>query len=232
MASGTKTQFSGEAVACARGARLVFRSLDFALAEGGALVLVGANGSGKSSLLRLMAGLSAPVAGRITWDGTAITEDRQTHAARLHYIGHATGAKPALKTAEDLAFWSAFHLQDDADAQTRALDHFGLSRRADFPIGFLSSGQKRRLALARLIAAPAPLWLLDEPTVGLDKDGQAALESAIAEHRAGGGILVVASHTPIDLGAAAAELDLGDYANISSADLDEDGLDLALGTGA
>ena len=203
--------FRGDAVSCVRGARRVFAGLDFALRAGDALVLVGPNGSGKSSLLRLMAGLSAPASGAILWDGADIAEDRQSHGARAHYVGHATGVKPALSAAEDLNFWSAFRLQGDARAESRAFEHFGLTERANFPVRFLSSGQKRRLALARLLAVPAPLWLLDEPTVGLDREGQAALEGAIAEHRAGGGIVVLASHVDVALGGSAGELNIADF---------------------
>ena len=226
MVRETDSIFGGEAIACVRGARLVFRGLDFEARSGDALVLVGPNGSGKSSLLRLMAGLSSPARGQLRWNQVPIAEDRQAHAARTHYVGHATGTKPALATAEDLAFWSAFRLQDDGDAQRGALTHFGLSARARFPVRFLSSGQKRRLALARLMAAPAPLWLLDEPTVGLDTEGQSALEAAIAGHRASGGIAVIASHTPVALGGTASRLDLSAFSAIDHDFHDDDGLEL------
>lgn len=226
MVSATNSIFAGEAITCVRGARLVFHSLDFMLRGGDALVLVGPNGSGKSSLLRLMAGLSTPANGQLRWNDAQIVEDRQAHGARIHYVGHATGTKPALTTSEDLAFWSAFKLQNNPTAQRDALAHFGLSARANFPVRFLSSGQKRRLALARLIAAPAPLWLLDEPTVGLDTDGQAALETAVARHRAGGGILVVASHTTIALGETEITLDLSTFSTAGGNFLDDDGLEM------
>jgi heme exporter protein A len=230
MVNETDTIFAGEAIACVRGARLVFRGLDFDLRAGDALVLVGPNGSGKSSLLRLMACLSRPASGRLRWNQAPIAEDGQAHAARTHYVGHATGAKPALAASEDLAFWSAFRLRDNPDLQRQALARFGLAARADFPVRFLSSGQKRRLALARLIAAPAPLWLLDEPTVGLDTEGQAALEAAIAQHRTGGGIVVVASHTRIELGGGAGALNLSDFSAAHGAfDGEADGYSLELG---
>lgn len=213
--------FSGEAVGCVRGARRVFAGLDFRLRAGDALVLTGPNGSGKSSLLRLMAGLSAPACGTIRWNGEDIGADRQSHGGRAHYVGHATGVKPALEAAEDLEFWSAFRLRSDREAQRRALARFGLVDRARFPVRFLSSGQRRRLALARLIAAPAPLWLLDEPTVGLDRAGQDALEAAIAEHRGDGGIVVLASHVPVALEGSESELDLAGY-GATRADIPED----------
>jgi heme exporter protein A len=227
MMRGTDPLFSGDGIACFRGERLVFRDLGFTLAAGEALVLTGPNGSGKSSLLRLMAGLSSPAAGRISWDSTDIAKDRQTHATRLHYVGHATGTKAALTAGEDLAFWSTFRLQDHGPTQQRALEQFGLLSRTSFPVRFLSSGQKRRLALARLVAAPAPLWLLDEPTVGLDNDGQAALEAAIAAHRAACGIAVIASHTAIALGGVVHTLDLRDFIATGTEPLDPN-LNLAL----
>jgi heme exporter protein A len=228
MTRGTDSLFSGDEIACVRGERLVFCGLDFTLTAGEALVLTGPNGSGKSSLLRLMAGLSSPAAGRILWDRTDIAEDRQTHAARLHYVGHATGTKAALTAGEDLAFWSAFRLQDHGPTQQRALKQFGLRSKTSFPVRFLSSGQKRRLALARLVATPAPLWLLDEPTVGLDNDGQATLEAAIADHRAACGIAVIASHTAIALGGVVRTLDLRDFIATGTETLGPN-LNLALG---
>jgi len=221
MEQARNSIFSGRAVSCVRGARRVFAGLDFALHAGDALVLTGPNGSGKSSLLRLMAGLSAPASGTIRWNDEDIGADRQSHGARAHYVGHATGVKPALEAAEDLEFWSSFRLARDQEAQRRALEHFGLTERAGFPVRFLSSGQKRRLALARLLAAPAPLWLLDEPTVGLDSTGQHALETAIADHRGDGGIVVLASHVPVALGGSESELNLAGY-GATRADIPED----------
>ena len=208
MAPASDPLFSGDRIVCVRGSRLVFQGLDFALHPGDALVLTGPNGSGKSSLLRLMAGLASPAGGGILWNAVDIAKDQQAHAGRLHYIGHATGAKAALTVAEDLAFWAQFRGHDDAATRRRALERFGLASRAEFPVRFLSSGQKRRLALARLVAASAPLWLLDEPTVGLDTEGLAALEGAIAAHRREAGIVVVASHVTMDLGATSQVLDL------------------------
>lgn len=231
MALASDITFSSDRITCVRGARLVFHDLSFGLAAGDALVLTGPNGSGKSSLLRLLAGLAGPASGTIGWNGTDIAEDRQAHAARLHYVGHATGAKAALTTDEDLRFWALFRGHRDAGARDLALDRFGLNARADFPVRFLSSGQKRRLALARLIAVPAPLWLLDEPTVGLDSEGLSALEGIIAEHRAGNGIVVIASHTVIDLGGTHHDLDLRAHQPDGDRDL-ETAIALGLGGGA
>ena len=212
MAEGSKILFEGQGLVCERGARRVFQNVEFALPTGGALMLTGANGSGKSSLLRLMAGLANPFAGRILWNGEPISNDQVGHGARIHYVGHTTGTKAAMTVREDLSFWSTLRGSHDPKNLDSLLDHFGLSTRTDFPVRFLSSGQKCRLALTRLIATPAPLWLLDEPTVGLDNDGQAALESSIASHRQSGGIVVVASHTHIELGPAVDFLELTRFA--------------------
>ena len=212
MAEGFEILFEGRGLVCVRGARLVFQGLDFALPPGGALMLAGANGSGKSSLLRLMAGFTDPSAGQLLWNGEPISTDRKRHGARIQFIGHTFGTKAAMTVREDLSFWSTLRGSCDPEELDRALNHFGLSSRGDSPVRFLSSGQKCRLALARLIATPASLWLLDEPTVGLDNDGKAALESSIATFRETGGVVVVASHTPIELGADVNLLELTRFA--------------------
>jgi heme exporter protein A len=171
----------------------VFAGLSFALAAGDALVLRGPNGSGKSSLLRLLAGFLAPAAGAFAWAGAPIAADLAAHRARLHHVGHADAVKGALTVRENLAFAVALGGGSD-DAVAGALAGFDLQRLTGLPARYLSSGQRRRLALARLLALPRPLWLLDEPGTGLDAANRARLEQAMAAHRAGGGILVVATH--------------------------------------
>ena len=200
--------FSGRALACIRGDRWVFSGLDFALAPGETLVLTGPNGSGKSSLLRIMAGLLPPVSGSVEWQGADIAEDRDAHAARLHFVGHLDAVKLALTVAENLRFWAA--LRPGRGEIEPALERFGLAALADLPSRFLSAGQRRRLALARIAVSAAPLWLLDEPTVALDADGVAAVRAAIREHCAGGGSCVVSTNTALDL-AGARDLDVGRY---------------------
>ncbi len=200
--------FTGSDLTCARGDRVIFADLDFALNPGGALVLTGPNGSGKSSLLRLMAGLARPVAGRLAWDGADIAGDPAAHAGRLHYVGHLDAVKPALTVAENLAFWAT--LRGDGLVGP-ALAHFGIGHLAAMPARFLSAGQRRRLALARTLVAPAGLWLLDEPTVALDAEGVAAVHAAIESHRAGGGSCVVSTNVALGLGAPH-RLDVGDFA--------------------
>ena len=200
--------FAGRGLACRRGERLVFAGLAFTLPPGGALALTGPNGSGKSSLLRLMAGLTPPEAGVLGWDGTSVREDPAAHRARLHFIGHHDAVKPVLTVAETLAFWAGMR---GGQAVAPALERFGLAALADWPCRLLSAGQRRRLALARLVASPAPLWLLDEPLTGLDSDAVADLAAAIAAHRAAGGLVVYSTHAPLPLEAVAI-LSLTDFA--------------------
>jgi heme exporter protein A len=194
-------QFEGRGLACRRGERLVFERLDFELAPGGALVLTGPNGSGKSSLLRVMAGLTPPLAGALSWDGTAVAEDPAAHRARVHLVGHQDALKPVLTVAETLAFSAALR-GTSADRVPLALQRFHLAELTELPCRVLSAGQRRRLALARLLASPAPLWLLDEPTTGLDDASMLDLMAAIAEHRGGGGLVAIATHLSLPLPAA------------------------------
>ncbi|MEA1677755.1 heme ABC exporter ATP-binding protein CcmA [Nitrospirillum sp. BR 11163] len=208
--------FTGRDLLCLRGGRLVFQDLDFQLAAGGCLTLVGPNGSGKSTLLRLMAGLLKPFRGTIAWDGMALGQDPEAHRARLHYVGHLDAVKASFTCREILAFWAGLRGAGGVDA---ALAAFAIDTIADVPGRFLSAGQRRRLSLARLVAAPAPLWLLDEPTVGLDRASVALLEGAVARHRAGGGRVVLSTH--IDLATPGGEvLDLAAFAPVED---DQDG---------
>ncbi len=200
-----------------RGERPVFAALDFAVETGGALVLTGANGTGKSSLLRVMAGLLPPAAGELAWNGVAADEEPERHRARTAYLGHLTAAKPVLTPAEDIAFWLRYRAPRLSRVETtvrvqEALAWSGLASLADMPSRFLSAGQRQRLALARLTAHPtARLWLLDEPTTSLDAAGIAALVARIALHRGHGGMVVAATHQKLDL-PQAQELDLGVFA--------------------
>lgn len=204
--------FAGQDLTCIRGERLVFAGVAFMLAAGGALVLTGPNGSGKSSLLRLMAGLTRPAAGSLTWNNDDIAADPDGQRARVRYVGHLDAVKPALTVLENVRFWSSL-CPAVAGARSRpeaALEALGISRLADVPGRFLSAGQRRRVNLARLIAAPAPLWLLDEPRTALDVDGMRRLEGIIAEHREGGGMLVMSLHSG-DRPADAQVLDLARF---------------------
>jgi heme exporter protein A len=206
-----------EGLACRRGERLVFAGLDCRLPGGGALVLSGSNGSGKSSLLRLFATLLAPASGRLSWDGVAVGRDMARYRALIHYVGHLDATKPALTAREMLGFWAV--LRGTAEpAIDAALAAFGLGAIADRPCRWLSAGQRRRLALARLVASPAPIWLLDEPNAALDSDGAARLATLIAEHRAAGGRVAIATHQPVALSDAAVIV-LDDFAASADAAL-------------
>jgi heme exporter protein A len=184
-------------LACLRGDRAVFAGLSLALAPGEALLLTGANGAGKSTLLRILAGLLPPAEGMVAWAGEDIAADPAAHARRLRYVSHQDALKPALSVTENLDFFA--RLQGGQVGP--ALDALALAPLADLPARVLSSGQKRRLALARLALAPAPLWLLDEPTTGLDAASVERLAPLLAAHRAAGGMVVAATHIPLPLAA-------------------------------
>jgi heme exporter protein A len=182
-------------LASLRSERLVFASVDLAVDAGEALVLMGPNGSGKSTLMRLLAGLKQPDAGTVFWDGGSVTDDLEAYARRVAYVGHLDGVKPGLNTRENLAFAAKV----GGGNVDQALASFGLSAYAAFPARMLSAGQRRRLALARLMLKRAPLWLLDEPTVGLDAASIGLFGKMLAEHRARGGVVVAATHVPLPL---------------------------------
>jgi heme exporter protein A len=201
--------FTAEALACVRGERAVFDGVGFAVDAGGVLVLTGPNGSGKSSLLRLCAGLLAPAGGRLCWDGADVARDADAHRARLHYIGHLDGLKTGLTALENLRLLAALcGARPDDAALMSALERLGIAHLADTPARFLSAGQRRRLTLARLAAAPRPLWLLDEPTTALDTAGIAVVTGMVADHRAAGGRAVLSTHVPFE-GDGAGSLSLG-----------------------
>lgn len=174
-----------EDVACLRGGRMLFEGLSFALEEGGAALVTGPNGAGKSSLIRIAAGLLKPVAGTVTVDGERAL---LTEAAALD---------PELPVAKALGFWAG--LDGRHDAAEAALEAVGLAHLAPVPVRLLSTGQRRRVAIARVVASGAPVWLLDEPANGLDHAATAMLGTLISEHRLNGGIVVVATHLPIHI---------------------------------
>ena len=199
-------------IAVVRGGRPIFADLSLAVDPGGALRLAGPNGGGKSTVLRVVAGLLAPRTGDVCWDAIPITEDPPAHGRRIAYLGHTDALKSALtarENAETLLAVSGRHAGATLD---RAFDLLDLQRLAELPAGWLSAGQRRRVALARVVASGCPLWLLDEPTVGLDAASVAALETAIAAHRSAGGMVIAATHIALDLGPGAATLDPGAFA--------------------
>jgi heme exporter protein A len=202
---------SAKGLAAFRGERLVFRDLNFTVPAGDALLLLGANGSGKSTLLRLLAGLLRPAAGNLLWADEDVFADLPTHGTRVGYLGHHDAIKAGLTAAENLRFAAALATRKQpAPGIIEALDAMRLTRFADLPARLLSAGQRRRLALARLLLSSAPLWLLDEPTLGLDTASVAQLGVLLAEHRARGGAVVVATHLDLPL-PAARRLDMSSF---------------------
>ena len=190
-------RLSAEKVALERGGRLVFADLSLEVGAGEALVVVGPNGAGKSSLLRAVAGFLPLAAGRIELQGG---EADASLGEQAHYLGHSDALKGSLSAAENLSFWAAMSGGDSSrSAGSRALAGLGLAHVADFPVHALSAGQKRRVALARLIVAARPLWLLDEPTTALDASSQALFASVMGEHLKAGGLILAATHAPLGL---------------------------------
>jgi heme exporter protein A len=188
---------------CVRGGREIFAGLDFTADAGEALAVVGANGAGKTSLLRLIAGLIAPAGGNVTFAGG---DDDLSPAEQAHYLGHRDALKSALSVTENLAFWRDA-LGGEASDIAAALNAVGLDHIAQLPAAYLSAGQRRRLSIARLLAVKRPIWLLDEPTASLDAGGQAMVADLMRNHLAGGGVIVAATHLP--LGIVARELRIG-----------------------
>ena len=197
-------QLSGRGVICVRGGREVFAGLDFEAASGEAVAVVGRNGSGKTSLLRLIAGLLIPAGGTIALDGG---DAELTLPEQCHYLGHRDALKPALSVAENLSFWADFLGGERLDAH-ESLATVGLDHATHLPAAFLSAGQRRRLSLARLLTVRRPVWLLDEPTTALDVAGQGMFEGLMREHLARGGLIIAATHAP--LGIDSRELRIGE----------------------
>ena len=196
-------RLSGQGVTCVRGGRQVFAGLDFAAVSGEAVAVVGRNGSGKTSLLRLIAGLLVPAGGSIALAGG---DAELTLPEQCHYLGHRDALKPALSVAENLTFWADFLGGERGDA-AETLATVGLDHATHLPAGFLSAGQRRRLSLARLLTVRRPIWLLDEPTNALDVAGQGMFAGLMREHLGRGGLIVAATHAP--LGIEARELRIG-----------------------
>jgi heme exporter protein A len=196
-------RLSGRGVRCVRGGREVFSDLDFAASSGEALAVTGPNGSGKTSLLRLIAGLLTMASGSIALEGC---ERELTLPEQAHYLGHRDALKPALSVAENLSFWRDF-LGGEAFDVRESLAAVGLDHAALLPAAYLSAGQRRRLSIARLLAVRRRIWLLDEPTSALDAAGQSLFAVLMADHLSRGGLIIAATHAP--LGIAARELRLG-----------------------
>lgn len=178
--------------------------LSFTVARGEAMMLRGPNGAGKSTLLRVLVGLLAPETGEIRLDGLSRRAEPEAFGERIAYAGHLDAIKPQLSLAENLTFWAALYGGSEGGsvtaAVTAALEGFDLAGIADRPAHACSAGQKRRLGLARLLVARRALWLLDEPTVSLDRAAVASFGAVVRAHCAAGGLALIASHVDLDLG--------------------------------
>ncbi|ESY11187.1 heme ABC exporter ATP-binding protein CcmA [Mesorhizobium sp. C386A] len=182
-----------------RGGETVFSGIGFALDKGQVLVVTGPNGSGKSTLLRVIAGLLPKVQGDVRIEGGG--ETFPTIASAVHYLGHLNAMKTALSVAENLRFWRDFN-GDGQSGVGEALETVGLGGIGHLPFGYLSTGQRRRAAIAKLLVSHKPLWLLDEPTAGLDKASEARFAGLMTRHCAEGGMIVAATHLPLGLDGA------------------------------
>ncbi|WP_426235147.1 cytochrome c biogenesis heme-transporting ATPase CcmA [Pseudomonas sp. TWP3-2] len=200
------------ALACERDLRLLFENLELRLVSGDMLQISGPNGSGKTSLLRLLSGLMQPTEGQVLLNGKPLAEQRSELARNLLWIGHAAGIKELLTPEENLSWLCALHQPAAREAIWQALAAVGLRGFEDVPCHSLSAGQQRRVALARLYLDSPPLWILDEPFTALDKQGVAQLEAHLAEHCERGGMVVLTTHHTLSrMPAGYRDIDLGNW---------------------
>jgi heme exporter protein A len=191
-------RLSAESLCIDRAGRRIISSASFSLAAGEALLVTGRNGAGKSTLLRALAGLLPIALGTLTFEAPAGCDPGTPLAELAHYLGPTDALKGTLTTAENLAFWTAM-LGGENLSPAAALERMALQHTADISAAFLSTGQRRRAALARLLSCHRPVWLLDEPATALDSSAQASLALMFAHHRNEGGIIIAATHVPLNL---------------------------------
>ena len=193
---------TAQGLACLRGDRLLFKNVGFELKAGGLLYVLGENGSGKSSLLRLLCGLLMPEEGTVFWCGKAIKKDAENYLSNLTYLGHLNGLKDDLTALENLQIAARLAGNDASEQKTlAALTAIGIARCANLPVRVLSQGQKRRVALATLWLAESKLWILDEPFAALDTASVEVLASRLGEHMANGGMAIITTHQDVVISA-------------------------------
>jgi len=194
-------RLEANALECVRGGRSLFQNLSFALGPGELLEVRGANGSGKTSLLRMLCGLLAPAAGQVLWRGEKINALKEEYLKELAYLGHAGGVKAELSAAENLRIHYGLMVGRRADEEktVAALERMGLGGSQGLPAKMLSQGQQRRLALARLLISGRMLWILDEPLTALDSAAVQLVQAVVEEHLDGGGLAVLTTHQPLSV---------------------------------
>ncbi|CAN7157752.1 heme ABC exporter ATP-binding protein CcmA [Brucella pseudogrignonensis] len=201
-------RLGAENLAGERGGETIFAGLSFEVLSGEALIVTGPNGSGKSTLLRIICGLLAPEAGKVE-----LSEDRAALPVRAacHYLGHQNAMKPALSVRENLLFWQKFNgsARFDIDEALEAVDLPGVEH---LPFGYLSTGQKRRVSIAKLLISYRPLWIVDEPTAGLDKASESRFAELMRDHMRDGGMVIAATHIPLGL-EGVRTLDMAQYSH-------------------
>ncbi|MGK6313316.1 heme ABC exporter ATP-binding protein CcmA [Neorhizobium sp. DT-125] len=208
-------RLTAETLSARRGEDLIFKDISFDLGAGEALVLTGRNGSGKSTLLRVVAGLLHPETGRVTWHSDA-AESGMRAAEACHYLGHRNAMKAELSVSENLSFWKSFFGNFEGGtglSAAEAAEAVGLGGIAHLPFGYLSAGQQRRIAFAKLLVSHRPVWILDEPTAALDASAERVFTDLIKAHLAEGGILLAATHQPLGL-ENAKELKMAGFAGV------------------
>lgn len=197
--SDDATLLEAVCVGCIRGGRELFSAFSCRVTNGDVLFVEGANGAGKTSLLRILAGLLEPTDGEVRWAGHSIRHTRSEYNRALTYIGHAAGVNDNLTVCENMRVWSGVGAPRSGVNVDEALAQFGLADYGDAPAGCLSAGQRRRIALARLLVEDSRVWLLDEPFAALDADGRATVERLLDWHVKAGGTAVVTTHQPMSL---------------------------------